>query len=147
MFDKKTQSEHTRTEHASDPMATSPAQGHDPAPAPPGVARAARGGAATILAEGAKFVGTVNVSGTYRVEGTAEGEIHATESLVIGRTGIVQAKVKTPRAVLNGQFQGKIEASDRVELQAGSRVQADIKAKNMVMEDGVSFQGNCQIGK
>jgi cytoskeletal protein CcmA (bactofilin family) len=112
-----------------------------------GVTRSARGGASTILAEGAKFNGNSTITGTYRIEGTAEGEIEATEMIVVGRTGNVQAKVSTPRAVLNGKFQGKLEASDRVELQAGSRVQCDIKTKNMVMEDGVQFQGNCRIGK
>ncbi len=142
MFDKKNQPEHSDTPTSSADSASDNTQ-----TGTQGVARTARGGAATILAEGAKFVGTSNVSGTYRVEGVAEGEIQASESLVVGKTGNVQAKVKTPRAVLNGKFDGKIDASDRVELQAGSRVQGDIKAKNMVMEDGVSFQGNCQIGK
>ena len=141
MFDKKNQAEQAGTQNPAADTATS-----SEAPAA-GVARTARGGAATILAEGAKFVGNANVAGTYRVEGVAEGEIQASESLVVGKSGQVEAKVKTPRAVLNGRFDGKIEASDRVELQAGSRVQGDIKAKNMVMEDGVRFQGNCVIGK
>ena len=141
MFDKKNQPEH------GDSTTSPAAPGNEATQAgTQNVTRAARG-AATIPAEGAKFVGTSNVSGTYRIEGVAEGEIQASESLVVGKTGNVQAKVKTPRAVLNGRFQGKVEASDRVELQAGSRVQGDIKAKNMVMEDGVSFEGNCQIGK
>ncbi|MGH2570470.1 MAG: bactofilin family protein [bacterium] len=144
MFDKKNSPEPNEAPtSASGPLTENPLA----AGTQPGVTRVSRGGAATILAEGAKFVGNCNISGTYRVEGTAEGEIEASESLVVGRTGQVHAKVKTPRAVLNGQFEGKIEASDRVELQAGSRVRADIKARNMVMEDGVQFQGNCQIGK
>ena len=141
MFDKKNQPEHGDSTTSPAAPGNEVTQGGTQ-----NVTRAARG-AATVLAEGAKFVGTSNVSGTYRIEGVAEGEIHASESLVVGKTGNVQAKVKTPRAVLNGRFQGKVEASDRVELQAGSRVQGDIKAKNMVMEDGVSFEGNCQIGK
>jgi cytoskeletal protein CcmA (bactofilin family) len=47
---------------------------------------------------------------------------------------------------VNGRLNGKIHATDRVELQSGGRVEAEIRAKNMVMEDGVRFEGNCHIG-
>lgn len=103
-------------------------------------------GAGTVLAEGSRFNGKANVAGTLRVEGEAEGEIETADSLVVGNTGNVQARVQARRAVVNGRFQGKIAAREGVELQAGSQVEADIKAKNMVMEDGVRFRGNCEIG-
>jgi cytoskeletal protein CcmA (bactofilin family) len=99
------------------------------------------------VAEGCSFEGTADVSGTLRVEGVLEGEIMATDNVVVGKTGDVQADVKTRRAVLNGKFQGKIDAEDTVELQSGSRVSAEVLARNMVMEDGVQFEGNIKIGK
>jgi cytoskeletal protein CcmA (bactofilin family) len=102
--------------------------------------------AGTFLAEGTSFTGKANIAGTMRIEGKADGELEATESIVVGRTGLVQANLKTRRAVVNGRFQGKIHATDRVEMQSGSRVEADVHAKHMVMEDGVQFRGNCQIG-
>ena len=111
-----------------------------------GSASGSASGAATVLAEGCSFQGKADVSGTLRVEGKAEGELKASDSLVVGKTGDVQADVTTRHAVLNGRFRGKITASDRAELQTGSDVEADIKAKNMVMEDGVQFRGNLQIG-
>jgi cytoskeletal protein CcmA (bactofilin family) len=98
------------------------------------------------LAAGARFVGKANVSGTIRVEGEAQGEIEAADSVIVGSTGNVQAQVLARRAVVNGRFQGKIAAREGVEFQSGSHVEADIKAKNMVMEDGVRFSGNCEIG-
>ena len=104
-------------------------------------------GAATFFAEGTSFSGKANITGTMRIEGKADGELEATDSIVVGRTGLVQANLKTRRAVLNGRFQGKIHATDRVEMQSGSRVEADVQAKNMVMEDGVQYTGNCKIGQ
>jgi cytoskeletal protein CcmA (bactofilin family) len=103
-------------------------------------------GAATVLSEGSKFVGKANVAGTFRVEGSAEGTIETADTLVVGSTGGVQAEVQVRRAVVNGRFQGKINAREGVEFQSGSHVDADVKAKNMVMEDGVRFRGNCEIG-
>jgi cytoskeletal protein CcmA (bactofilin family) len=137
MFNKKTQSD--RPDSEARPITPAP-QYREPERAP------ATAGASTVLAEGSKFVGTTQVSGTFRIEGRCEGEIKADDCIVIGKTGDVEANATSRRAVFNGKFQGKIEASDRVELQSGSRVDADIHAKHMVMEDGVQFRGNCQIG-
>ena len=103
--------------------------------------------AGTFLADGSSFTGKAQINGTMRIEGAAEGNLEATDSIVIGKTGEVKANLKTRRAVLNGRFNGKIEATDRVEMQTGSRVEADIHAKNMVMEDGVQYSGNCRVGQ
>lgn len=103
--------------------------------------------ASTYLADGSSFTGKAQIAGTMRIEGKADGDLEATESIIVGKTGLVQANLKTRRAVLNGRFSGKIDASDRVELQNGSRVEAEIHAKNMVMEDGVQFSGNCRVGQ
>jgi cytoskeletal protein CcmA (bactofilin family) len=103
--------------------------------------------ASTFLADGSSFTGKAQIAGTMRIEGKADGELEATESIIVGKSGLVQATLKTRRAVLNGRFNGKIDATDRVELQNGSRVEAEIHAKNMVMEDGVQFSGNCRVGQ
>jgi cytoskeletal protein CcmA (bactofilin family) len=100
----------------------------------------------TVLSEGCNFNGKATVAGTLRVEGRVQGEVRATDTVVIGRSGKVEANIATNRAIFNGAYSGKVEAKDRVELQNGSRVEGDIIAKNMVMEDGVYFRGNCQIG-
>jgi cytoskeletal protein CcmA (bactofilin family) len=104
-------------------------------------------GADTVLGDGTRFVGKAEVDGTLRIEGTVDGEIHTTDTLVVGKTGNLKASVDTNRAVLNGTFKGKIEAKDRVEMQSGSHVEADVEASNMLMEEGVHFRGNCKIGK
>ncbi len=104
-------------------------------------------GADTVLGDGTRFVGKAEVDGTLRIEGTVDGEVHTTDTLVVGKTGNLKATVDTNRAVLNGTFKGKIEAKDRVEMQSGSHVEADVEASNMLMEEGVHFRGNCKIGK
>jgi cytoskeletal protein CcmA (bactofilin family) len=135
----------TPSRDSSANISAGPASAPTAPPPHPGAAPGVHG-ASTVLAEGCRFVGKAQVSGTFRVEGEAEGDLQAVESFVVGKSGSVQANVSTRRAILNGTFRGKIEATDRVEMQAGSNVQADVKARNMVMEDGVHFRGNCQIG-
>ena len=115
-------------------------------PTTPSASGGAPAGASTVLAEGCKFEGQANVEGTFRIEGNVKGKIETTDSLVVAKTGEVEAQIKARRAIVNGRLTGQIHATDRVELQSGGRVDAEIRAKNMVMEDGVRFEGPCQIG-
>jgi cytoskeletal protein CcmA (bactofilin family) len=41
---------------------------------------------------------------------------------------------------------GNVFASGKIELQRGSQLLGDIKTRGLVIEDGVVFQGNCQMG-
>ena len=103
-------------------------------------------GQTSIIAQGCKFDGTVEVRGTLRVEGEFKGTIGTPESLVIGKTGIVRATVKVKNAIIGGQLFGNIEAENKIELQSGSHVEGDIRTKRLVIDEGVFFEGNCSMG-
>lgn len=151
MFSKKTNYDRVDMGVPSDspPAVGSQAEGvgdtsRSPSEAPGNPSHAS---ADTVLGDGTRFVGKAEVEGTLRIEGTVDGEIHTSDTLVVGKTGNLKATVDTTRAVLNGTFKGKIEAKDRVEMQSGSHVEADVEASNMLTEEGVHFRGNCKIGK
>ncbi|MCK9995505.1 MAG: polymer-forming cytoskeletal protein [Candidatus Krumholzibacteria bacterium] len=104
------------------------------------------GGQTSILAQGCKFDGKIEVRGTLRIEGEFKGDIGTPESLVIGKTGVVHAKVKVKNAIIGGQLFGNIVAENKIELQSGSHVEGDIKTKRLVIDEGVFFEGNCAMG-
>ncbi len=103
-------------------------------------------GQTSIIAQGCKFDGKVEVRGTLRVEGEFKGSIGTPESLVIGKTGVVHANVKVKNAIIGGQLFGNITAENKIELQSGSHVEGDIKTKRLVIDEGVFFEGNCSMG-
>ena len=104
------------------------------------------GGQTSILAQGCKFDGKIEVRGTLRIEGEFKGDIGTPESLVIGKTGVVHAKVRVKNAIIGGQLYGNIVAENKIELQSGSHVEGDIKTKRLVIDEGVFFEGNCSMG-
>ena len=108
--------------------------------------QAVAGGQTSIIAQGCKFDGKVEVRGTLRVEGEFKGSIGTLESLVIGKTGVVHADVKVKNAIIGGQLYGNIIAENKIELQSGSHVEGDIKTKRLVIDEGVFFEGNCSMG-
>ena len=53
-------------------------------------------GQTSIIAQGCKFEGSISVKGTLRIEGEFKGEIGTPESLVVGKTGVVNASDRSP---------------------------------------------------
>lgn len=101
----------------------------------------------SILAQGCKFKGEVEVAGTFRVEGEFEGRIAKPENLVVGKTGIVRGDIEVKNAVIGGRVYGNIIAETKIELQGGSHVEGDIRTKRLVIDEGVFFEGNCAMGQ
>ncbi len=89
-------------------------------------------------------VGDINTSGLVRIDGQWEGNINA-DSIVIGETSVIKGNLRARSIVVNGAVQGKVEATDRLEIHDKGNVQGDIKtARLIVLERGV-LQGKCQI--
>lgn len=108
--------------------------------------QAVAGGQTSIIAQGCKFDGKIDVRGTLRIEGEYRGTIGTPESLVIGKTGVVHANCNVKNAIIGGQLFGNIIAENKIELQSGSHVEGDIKTKRLVIDEGVFFEGNCSMG-
>jgi cytoskeletal protein CcmA (bactofilin family) len=100
----------------------------------------------TIIGEGTTLKGDVKVEGSIEVDGEFEGTIDATDTLVVGESGKVDGDATVANAVIGGRMYGNVFASGKIELKRGSQLLGDIKTRGLVIEDGVVFQGNCQMG-
>ena len=98
-----------------------------------------------IVGEGSSFQGGFRVEGCIRVDGEVEGSLAATDTVIVGKTGLVKAEVETASAVVAGTVQGNIHATERVQLEKGARVEGDIRTPNLRIEEGVFFQGSCHM--
>jgi cytoskeletal protein CcmA (bactofilin family) len=73
-----------------------------------------------------------------RVEGTIELGDH---SLTIGEGASVVADLVANSVSVSGSVKGNVTGHTRVELHAGSVVEGDIRAPNLIMEDGAILRG------
>jgi cytoskeletal protein CcmA (bactofilin family) len=101
------------------------------------------GSVASIIAEGCSFNGTINVTGGIRIDGQFEGKVVVTETFVVGKSGKVRAEVETKLATIAGTMNGEVNAKEGVKLQSGSHFEGNIYTKNLVIEEGVYFDGGC----
>ena len=84
------------------------------------------GEATSIIGESSVFEGTFKVSGNLRVDGKFTGKLNLTETLVVGKNGLVNAEVKVRCAVVAGTIKGDLHASEKITLQSGSRLEGEM---------------------
>lgn len=98
-----------------------------------------------FLEHTARLEGTLEVLGTFRLDGRLRGQMHG-QQIVFGPSAEVSAAVEAVVVTIYGKFQGSIRAAERVEIREGASVRAEIQAPCIVIEPGASFEGNCYLG-
>jgi cytoskeletal protein CcmA (bactofilin family) len=102
-------------------------------------------GSYTILGEGTVFEGSISVPHNLRVEGAFKGKIETAEEITISGSGVVNADIKAKSAVVGGKIVGNLMVEDRVELQENSSLIGDLKARDLIINEGAVFHGNCAM--
>ncbi|MGD2123198.1 MAG: polymer-forming cytoskeletal protein [Gemmatimonadota bacterium] len=101
----------------------------------------------SIIGPGMKVVGDCDADGAVRIEGTVQGNIRAGKAVVVGKDGVVDGDIFTQDAVIAGRVKGVIRAESRLEVQATSRVEGEVIAARMQLEEGALVNGTIQMGQ
>ena len=101
----------------------------------------------SIIGPGMKVVGDCETDGTIRVEGTVQGSVRAGKAVVVGKDGLIDGDVETQDAVVSGRIQGTLVAESRLELQATSQIQGEVRARRMQLEEGAVLNGTVSMGQ
>lgn len=90
--------------------------------------------------------GEVSGSEPIHVEGRIEGSISLPDSHVnISRDGVVMSNVLAGAVVVQGTLQGKLAASDRVEIHSGGSLIGEVTAGRVSIEDGAYCQARIDV--
>lgn len=99
----------------------------------------------TILGEGTVFEGSMTIPHNIRIEGVFKGRIETSEEIIVGETGMVNADIKAKSAIIGGKIVGNLMVEDRVEIEAKASLIGDLKAKDLIINEGAIFHGNCSM--
>ncbi len=99
-----------------------------------------------LLDKGSEFEGKLTFEGTVRIDGKFKGEIFSDANLIIGESGIVEADIKVNEVTVQGKITGNIVAKSKVVIKAPAVVRGNINTPSLVIEEGVTFEGNCSMG-
>jgi cytoskeletal protein CcmA (bactofilin family) len=90
--------------------------------------------------------GEVKGSEDLFIDGRIEGTISLSESrLTIGPNAVLAADLTAKDVLVQGQVQGNIIASGRVELRSGCQVIGDVRALRLAIEDNAVFRGKVDL--
>jgi cytoskeletal protein CcmA (bactofilin family) len=94
-----------------------------------------------FLGKGSKVVGTLTFTGPVTIDGEVEGEINSRDSLTIGETAVINAKINGSEVLIRGTVNGDIAASKRLALKKPAKVMGNLTCCVLSIEEGVSFEG------
>jgi cytoskeletal protein CcmA (bactofilin family) len=105
------------------------------------------GDISAFVGKGVEFKGTITYSGTVRIDGYLDGEIHTDGVLLIGEEAVIQAKITAGTIVSKGKVTGEVVAKECVKLRAPAVMNASVKTPVLSMEDGVLFNGALEMAQ
>ena len=98
----------------------------------------------TFIGADASIDGTIDFKGTIRIDGKVKGNIKSNGgTVVVGEKGIVDAEIFVNVAVVMGEVNGSIEATERIEVYPPGRLGGNIQSPIVSIEPGGIFNGNC----
>lgn len=107
--------------------------------------RAMSGAVDSQVGSRSRMQGRFEFLGGAELHGEVEGEILAKGDLILGESASVRAKIQAERIKIFGQLEGDVECEERLEAFSGAKIAGNIVCPNVVMHDGVLFEGHCDM--
>lgn len=98
----------------------------------------------TVISLGAKIDGEFDFNSILHLDGEISGTVRSTNVVVIGKTGVLKGDLSADKVVVNGAFEGELNA-ESLEILAGGIVNGNINVCKIAIENGGKFNGNSKI--
>ena len=99
----------------------------------------------TLIAPNTAVVGDIRFKDQLYVNGHVDGNILADDegpaTVIISEEGSVKGEIRVPNVVINGEVEGNVYASARVELAARARVKGNVYYELIEMQLGAMVDG------
>ena len=99
---------------------------------------------ATIIAAKTKFKGELTIECHIHIDGEFEGNINSTNTVLVGKSGVVNGDIMAQRVIVSGNFSGSID-SECIEIMPNGRVEGIIACNELYIEKKGIFIGESKI--
>ena len=101
----------------------------------------------TVIGPDASFRGDLSVEKDLRLLGKLEGRIGAKGTLMVAKGATLKADVEAAAILVDGDVEGNLTASERIELHDSARLHGDVRTKGLVVAQGATWVGTVRAGK
>lgn len=98
-----------------------------------------------VLSSDVLVTGNLKFTGELVFDGKLQGEISTDGSLSLGENAEINGNITATSVVARGKITGTIVAKDKIEIKAKTELFGDIRAAKLVIEEGVTFVGKCDV--
>lgn len=104
--------------------------------------------AAACVSQGITIKGEISGNEELFVDGRIEGTITCpTSTVTLGPNATVTADVTARELIVRGRVEGKLTGTERIQVWRSARVQGDLKASRVSIEEGAELHGMLEAGK
>lgn len=100
-----------------------------------------------MVGEGTVFEGTLRAESNVRVSGHIKGTLDVEGRAIVTQEGVVEGELRATDADVAGSVQGEIHVGERLMLKSTARIDGNIAAGRVKVEEGALFAGECEIGE
>lgn len=99
----------------------------------------------TLVGKNTSLEGTVNAEGTIRIDGRINGGLNISGNVIVGEESIIKGNIKADNAFVAGTVEGNVTATSQLHITHTAKLYGDITVRNIVIDEGAVFVGNCKI--
>lgn len=89
--------------------------------------------------------GRLSGRGELQIDGKLEGDLSVEGTVEIGASGVVMAAIDADRISVAGHVRGPVTAADEVAIREGGRLDGDVRAPHVAIDDGGSLHGGIDM--
>jgi cytoskeletal protein CcmA (bactofilin family) len=105
------------------------------------------GGLTAFIDQGSEFEGKLSFKDTVRIDGRFRGEISSENTLIVGESGEIEAKIRSRTVAVSGSVLGDVSATTKVVVHKTGRIEGNIETESLVIEEGAIINGVIKMGR
>lgn len=98
-----------------------------------------------FLDQEVKLEGTLEVTGTFRLDGEVKGTVRSKDRLILGEKAQVEGEIECTSLSVAGKVNGNIHATNRVEILPSGLVEGEVHTPSLVIQAGGVLEGRCHM--
>lgn len=99
-----------------------------------------------MIGEGTVFEGTLTSESDVRISGRVDGKLEVKGKVIVAQEGSVEGEIKAASLDVAGRVHGEVVVEERVVLKSSAQIEGNIHTARLVVEEGATFNGRCQMG-
>jgi cytoskeletal protein CcmA (bactofilin family) len=99
----------------------------------------------TLIGQQCYVVGSLNVTGLLKIDGSIDGDLICADDLILGASGEIKGNTVCTNAYIYGVIHGDITCKSNLSIESSGKVVGNILVKKLMISEGGFLDGKCAM--